>query len=313
MTNPFPFSSDNKRYYTWNYYLRTQFHEKLIKIALDGGFSCPNRDGTCGSGGCIFCSEEGSGEFAQSRTLDPVAQYEAGKQQYQAKWPNCRGIAYFQNFTNTHGSITKLKACFEPFLKLDDCAGISIATRADALDHEKIAYLQTLTAYKPVWIELGLQSTYDDTAEFINRGHSYQTFLDTIDKLMDTDLKVVVHLINGLPNENYERMLNNAVRVGKLPIHGLKLHMLHVLKNTRLAEFYEHHPFSILSREAYISLIVDQLERIPASIIIQRLTGDGRACDLIAPLWTADKKKVLNGIDQELARRDSWQGKYFSE
>lgn len=313
MINPFPFSSDNKRYYTWNYYLRTQFHEKLIKIALDGGFSCPNRDGTCGVGGCIFCSEQGSGEFTQSRSLDLIAQYEAGKQQYQAKWPKCRGIAYFQNFTNTHGSIAKLKECFEPFLKLDDCAGISIGTRADALDDAKITYLQSLSEHKPVWIELGLQSTYDETAKLMNRGHSYQTFLNIINKLKDTDLKVVVHLINGLPGETYEQMLNNAERVGKLPIHGLKLHMLHILKNTRLAELYEQTPFPIMSRNAYISLVVDQLERIPSSIVIQRLTGDGRACDLIAPVWTTDKKKVLNGIDQELTRRNSWQGKYLQK
>lgn len=313
MINPFPFSSDNKRYYTWNYYLRNQFHEKLIKIALDGGFSCPNRDGTCGVGGCIFCGSDGSGEFAQSRSLDLLSQYTAGKQQYQTKWPNCRGIAYFQNYTNTHGSMDKLKACYEPFLKLEDCAGISIATRADALNDEKIAYLQSLTKQKPIWIELGLQSTYDETADLINRGHHYQVFIDIVEKLKETDLKVVVHLINGLPYETYEQMLNNAIRIGKLPIHGLKIHMLHILKHTRLADLYEQEPFTIMNRQTYISLIVDQLERIPASIVIQRLTGDGRQSDLIAPKWTADKKKVLNGIDQEFVRRNSWQGKFCHE
>ncbi|MEG0274943.1 MAG: TIGR01212 family radical SAM protein [Longicatena sp.] len=309
MNNPFPYTQDNKRYHTWNYHLRQTYHEKLVKIALDGGFSCPNRDGTCGIGGCIFCSERGSGEFAGQKQLPLLKQYELGKIKYLSKWPNCRGIAYFQNFTNTHAPLEYLQSCFEPFLEVEDCVAIAIATRADALDETKIAYLETLNKKKPVYIELGLQSTFDETANFIHRGHTYETFLHTISLLAKTDLKIIVHLINGLPCESKEMMLENAKRVGKLPIHGLKIHMLHVIKNTQLADEYDQEPFPLITRDEYIKLIVDQLEYLPPHIVIQRLTGDGVQADLIAPLWTSDKKKVLNGIDQAMVARDTWQGK----
>lgn len=308
-TNPFPYQIDNKRFHTFNYDMRTRFHHKLCKIPLDAGNTCPNRDGTKGYGGCTFCTSLGSGEFIQKPKEDLLKQYEEGKKLLSKKWSTAKTMAYFQSFTNTYAPLPVLCDMLEPFLSLDEVEAIAIATRADCLEDEKIAYLDSLCDQKEIWIELGLQSIHDETAKRIHRKHSYQEFLDCVKRLSHTRLKVCVHLINSLPYESHEMMLESAKQVGALPIHAIKLHMLHLMKNTVMFQEYQTHPFPILSREEYISLIVDQLEVIPKHIVIQRLTGDGDAANLIAPLWTKNKRSILNDIDAEFVRRDSWQGK----
>lgn len=309
-TNPFPFSDDNKRYHTWNYYLKHHYHNKVFKVALNAGLTCPNRDGTCGIGGCSFCGSLGSGECAGDRNEDLLAQFIKGKASQLIKWPQGQAIAYFQAYTNTYCSLEHLKSMIEPFLSRSDVYGIAIATRADCLEDDKIAYLSSLTHRKDIWIELGLQSIHDETAKRINRGHTYATFLDCITRLQHTDLKICVHLINSLPFETKEDMLKSAEVVGKLPIHAIKIHMLHIMEQTALLAQYQESPFPILNKEDYVDIIVQQLERIPAKIIIQRLTGDGIQNQLVTPEWTKKKVIVLNDIDKEMVKRDTWQGKY---
>lgn len=309
--NQFPYSDDNKRYHTWTYYLKHRFHQKVFKVPLNAGFSCPNRDGTCGVGGCTFCSSLGSGDFAGNMKDDLTTQFDQGLAMMRRKWPNGIPMAYFQAYTNTYADLNTLKRCFEPFVLKDDIAAISIATRADCLEDDKIAYLQSLTKQKEIWVELGLQSIYDETAKNINRGHTYAQFLDCIHRLSNTDIKIAVHLMNSLPNETKDMMIESARAIGKLPIHAVKIHMLHLIQNTKMGNEYKQKPFPLLSREDYIDVVIRQLEVLPKEIIIQRLTGDGVKEDLIAPLWTLKKVTILNDIDKEMKKRNTWQGKYY--
>lgn len=308
--NPFPYSDDNKRYHTWNYYLKHRFHSKVFKVPLNANFSCPNRDGTCGVGGCTFCSALGSGDYAGDIHDDLFRQFDQGMQMMQRKWPVGIPMAYFQAYTNTYAPLPVLKATFDPFAQRDDIAAISIATRADCLENDKIAYLQSLCTDKEIWVELGLQSIHDDTAQRINRGHTYAQFLDCVERLSHTDLKIAVHLMNSLPGENKQQMLETAAALAKLPVHAVKIHMLHIMEGTRMAQEYRQSPFVMLSREEYIDIVIRQLELLPAEMIIQRLTGDGVKEALITPLWTLKKVTILNDIDKEMKQRNTWQGKY---
>ena len=312
-TNPFPYSDDNKRYHTWNYYLKHRYHEKVFKVALNANFSCPNRDGTCGVGGCTFCGSLGSGEYAGNIHDDLAAQFEERKAMMKRKWPNGNAIAYFQAYTNTYADVDTLKKTFDPFVAREDVVALSIATRADCLEDDKIAYLESLTKEKDIWIELGLQSMHNETAKRVHRGHDYQTFLDCIDRLKDTHLKICVHIINSLPYESKDMMLETAKAISHLPVHAIKIHMLHIMEDTQMAKEYQQHPFPVLSKEEYIDIVVSQLELLPPEMIIQRLTGDGVKEKLITPQWTMKKVVVLNDIDKEMLRRDSWQGKYYQE
>lgn len=312
-TNPFPYSDDNKRYHTWNYYLKHRYHEKVFKVALNANFSCPNRDGTCGVGGCTFCGSLGSGEYAGNIHEDLAAQFAERKAMMKRKWPNGDAIAYFQAYTNTYADVDTLKKTFDPFVARKDVVALSIATRADCLEDDKIAYLESLTKEKDIWIELGLQSMHDETAKRVHRGHNYQTFLDCIHRLKDTHLNICVHIINSLPYESKDMMLETAKAIGHLPVHAIKIHMLHIMEDTQMAKEYQQHPFPILSKEEYIDIVVSQLELLPPKMIIQRLTGDGVKEKLITPQWTIKKVVVLNDIDKEMLRRDSWQGKYYQE
>ncbi len=226
------------------------------------------------------------------------------------KWPTGKPLAYFQAYTNTYASLSTLKEVFTPFMEKEDNLGIAIATRADCLEDDKIAYLDSLCDHKEIWIELGLQSIHDKTAQLCNRGHDYATFLDCIGRLKHTRLKVCVHLINSLPYETQEMMIESAKAIAALPIHAVKLHMLHICKGTKLALDYTKEPFALQSREEYIDTIIKQLEVFPSNIVIQRLTGDGVAEDLIAPLWTLNKTTILNDIDKEMVKRDTYQSKY---
>ena len=311
MKNPFLYSDDNKRYHTYNYYLRHRYGTKVFKVGLDAGFTCPNRDGTRGIGGCTFCNAIGSGDFGGDR-LDPlIVQFEQGCEMMRKKWPDGKAIAYFQSFTNTYASLAVIKERFQPIFDREDVLGLSIATRPDALSDDVLEYLASLNQTKEVWIELGLQSIYDATAVLTNRGHTYAEFLATYRRIRTTNLKIAVHLLNGLPGESIDQMLESARIVGQLKPDGVKIHMLNVLDATALAKQYETDPFPLLTMDEYVELVVRQLEVLPATTVIQRLTGDGDPKDLIAPLWTLKKTIVLNSIDQAMKRHDTWQGSRF--
>lgn len=308
MENLFEYSLDNKRYHTWNYHLNQKFGEKVFKVSLNAGFTCPNIDGTKGYGGCIYCSDAGSGDFAGKPCDSILEQFEKIKNKMHQKWPKAKYIPYFQAHTNTYAPLDVLKEKFEPVLKQDGVVGLSIATRADALADDVVDYLYDLSKRTYLIVELGLQTVFDKTGELINRCHTYNEFLDGYKKLTDKGINVCVHLILGLPGENHEMMLKSVSEVAKLKPHAVKLHLLHILKDTRLAKMYEKNEFKTLTREEYVDIVVDALEILPKETIIQRLTGDGAKDDLIAPLWSLKKFCVLNEIDKEMVRRNSYQG-----
>ncbi len=305
----FKYSLDNKRYHTWNYHLQNKFGCKVFKVSLNAGFTCPNIDGSKGVGGCIYCSSSGSGDFAGNPCEDITEQFEEVKQKMLRKWSKAKYIPYFQAHTNTYAPVHLLREKFEPVLALPDVVGISIATRADALEDDVLEYLKELSERTYLVVELGLQSVFDETGEKINRCHTYAEFLEGYNKLKNLGINVCVHLIMGLPGENREMMLESVRRTAELKPHTIKLHLLHVLKGTPLADMYERGEFNTLTREEYVDIIVDALEIIPEDIIIQRLTGDGGRDSLIAPLWSLKKFCVLNEIDKEMVRRNTYQGR----
>ena len=306
--NKFPYSNDNKRYHTYNYYLKNKYQQKIAKVSLNAGFTCPNRDGTKGKGGCIFCSDSGSGDFAGNVYDSLQKQFQDVSTMMRKKWPDCKFIAYFQANTNTYGTLDRLKATFEPFLDYPDVVGIAIATRPDCLSEEICDYLYELSQKCDLYIELGLQTIHDSTAQLINRGHDYQTFLKGLERLRKRHLDVCVHIINGLPYETYDMMIETAKVVGKLDIQGLKIHNLFMLKDTALHKMYLQKPFPLLSREDYIKLVVQQLTYIPDSVVIERLTGDAPLKDLVEPLWSIKKVTILNDIDKLMKEKDLYQG-----
>ncbi|MBE6108116.1 MAG: TIGR01212 family radical SAM protein [Erysipelotrichaceae bacterium] len=311
MNNPFPYSLDNKRYHTWNYYLKTHYGTKVCKVPLNAGFTCPNRDGSKSTGGCTFCSSLGSGEFQGASKASLMEQFEHGAQIMHRKWPDAQLMAYFQSYTNTYGPLEKIKECVEPFLEREDVIGICIATRSDCLPSEVIDYLNKCADIKDIWIELGLQTIHDCTSERINRAHTYEQFKEKVLELTNTKLKICVHLMNSLPYETEEMMLQTAKEVGKLPIHALKIHMLHLIKGTKMHQQYQEEPFDLLTQEQYVQLVVKQLRLIPPHIIIQRLTGDGMKDSLAAPLWTLNKTQVTNDIDKLMAKLNVMQGDLY--
>ena len=314
MINNFPYSLDNKRYHTWNYHLHKKFGKKVFKVSLNAGFTCPNIDGTKGVGGCIYCSGSGSGDFAGNPAEDIVTQFETVKLKMHKKWPDAEYIGYFQAHTNTYAPLEVLKENFEAILKLDKVVGLSIATRADALSDDVMDYLEELSKRTYLVVELGLQSVFDKTGEIINRCHTYQEFLYGYNKLKERGINICVHLILGLPGETHEMMLESVKETVNLMPHAIKLHLLHILKGTKIAKMYENGEIRTLTRDEYVDIIVDALELIPPEIIIQRLTGDGARDLLIAPLWSLKKFCVLNEIDKEMIRRNCYQGsKLISE
>ena len=311
--NNFPFPSDGKRYYTWNRYLRNQFDMKIFKVALDAGFDCPNRDGTVAFGGCTFCSVAGSGDFAGDK-VDPIpVQFEKIKLKMHEKWKTGKYIAYFQAYTNTHAPIEVLKEKFEAALSLEGVVGISIATRPDCLPDDVVEYLAELNQRTYLWIELGLQTVHEKTAKLVNRAHDFQTYVEGVDKLRKHDIRICTHIINGLPLEDRDMMMETAKEVAKLDVQGIKIHLLHLLKGTPMVKQYEKGKLQFMERDAYIQLVADQLEVIPPEMVVQRITGDGPIDLMIGPMWSVNKWDVLNGIDAELARRDSYQGKFYTK
>jgi len=305
----FKYSDTNKRYYTLDYFYKHKFNSKVFKVSLNAGFTCPNIDGTKGYGGCIYCSQTGSGEFAGDVKKDLVTQFNEVKEILLKKWPNSKYIGYFQARTNTYASVDILKEKYEPILKLDNVVGLSLATRADAISDECLDYLEDLSKRTYLTVELGLQTIHDSTSKFINRCHTLEEFDEMVKKLRLRNINVVVHIINGLPYETKEMMLETIKHLNKLDIQGIKIHMLLVTKNTILSKIYEKDKFHILSLKEYVDIVCDELELLNENIVVHRLCADTKLDDLIEPNWVIKKLCVLNEIDKELVKRNSYQGK----
>lgn len=294
-------------YYSLNKYLKNTFGEPIYKLSLSGGMTCPNRDGKIGRRGCIFCSEGGSGEFA-AKPGDINEQIEQAKSLIGGKTKAKRFIAYFQPYTNTYADVAYLEKLFTSAIQREDIAALSIATRPDCLEREKIELLQRLNKIKPVFVELGLQTIKESTAKYIRRGYSLEVYDEAVRNLKAVGVNIVVHLILGLPGESREDMLNSLRYVAKSGVHGVKLQLLHILKGNDLAAEYDKDPFPLLSLDEYAELICDCIELIPKDMVIHRITGDGDKKLLIAPMWSANKKLVLNTINKRLRERKVVQG-----
>lgn len=302
---------DGKRYYSLDRYLKQTFGEKIYKISLDGGFTCPNRDGTLGTRGCIFCSEGGSGDFASDSSLSVTEQIEDGIRLVEGKSKARKFIAYFQAFTNTYAPAEKLNQIYREALSHEKIIGLSIGTRPDCLPPDVLDLLAELNKIKPVFVELGLQTIHEDTAQRIRRGYPLSCFDEAVDKLHEKGINIVVHLILGLPGELEEKMLESVRYLNSLPVDGVKLSLLHVLNKTDLGTLYEKNPFPIYELDDYVSLVIRCIEELREDIVIHRLTGDGPRDLLIAPRWTLQKRKVLNEITRRMKETDSRQGKRF--
>lgn len=309
MTNPFEFSNTNKRYHTLDYFYKNKFNSKVFKVSLNANFSCPNIDGTVGNGGCIYCSKTGSGEFAGNKNDDLIKQFNEVSKMMENKWPNAKYIGYFQARTNTHAPVEILKRKYENILNLDNVIGLNIATRPDAINDECLEYLSNLNKSTYLTIELGLQTTNEKTSKLINRCHSLECFTNMVKKLRERNIDVVIHIINGLPYETKEDMLNTVKYLNDLDIQGIKIHMLSILKETPLEKLYQKEKFHILTKEEYIDIVVNQLELLRKEIVIHRITGDPKTDDLIEPNWLIKKFCVLNDIDKEMVKRNTFQGK----
>ncbi|WP_414046025.1 TIGR01212 family radical SAM protein [Macrococcus equi] len=309
----FKYALDSKLYHTWNYHLRQKFGTKIFKVALEGGFDCPNRDGTVAFGGCTFCSAAGSGDFAGDR-VDPIpVQFEKIKNKMHEKWSDGKYIAYFQAYTNTHAPLEVLKEKYEAALAQPGVVGLSIATRPDCLPDDVVEYLAELNERTYLWVELGLQTVHEKTSNIINRAHDMQCYYDGVAKLRKHNINICTHIINGLPLEDYDMMMETARTVAQMDVQGIKIHLLHLLKGTPMVKQYEKGMVEFMSQETYVNLVADQLQVLPQEMIIHRITGDGPIDLMIGPMWSVNKWEVLNGIDAELKRRDSYQGKYYQK
>lgn len=303
----FKYSLDNKRYHTLNYYLKNRFHEKVYKVSLNAGFTCPNIDGTKGYGGCIYCSKTGSGEFGGNINDDLITQFNKVKEVMDKKWHG-KYIAYFQARSNTYAPVNILKERYETVLKLDNVIGLFIATRCDCITDECLDYLTLLNKRTYLTIELGLQTIHESTSKLINRGHTLKEFTDTVKKLRERNIDVVVHIINGLPYETKEMMLETVKFVNKLDIQGIKIHMLNIIKDTPLETLYNKEHFHVLTKEEYIDIVISELELLDSKIVIHRITADPDPKTLIEPTWLLKKTVLLNDIDKEMKRRNTYQG-----
>ena len=305
----FKYSDSNKRYHTLDYFYKQKFNSKVFKVSLNAGFTCPNIDGKVGTKGCIYCSSSGSGEYAGDKTKDLVTQFNEIKEIMHKKWPTAKYIGYFQARTNTYAPLEELKEKYEVILKQDNVVGLSIATRADSITDECLNYLEDLNKRTFLTIELGLQTIHEKTSNLINRCHTLDCFEKMVLELRKRNINVVVHIINGLPYETKEMMIDTVKYLNNLDIQGIKIHMLHIIKNTVLEKMYIDKPFHILTKEEYIDIVCDQLEYLREEIVINRITGDPKIEDLVEPTWLIKKFCVLNDIDKELVRRASYQGK----
>lgn len=298
----FKYTLDNKRYHTLNYYNKTKYGCKVFKVSLNAGFSCPNKRN---STGCIYCYN-GSGE---NDGMDLISQFNKVRDNTLKKWPNAKYIGYFQAGTNTYADTETLKSKYEPILKLDNVIGLNIATRCDALDEDVLDYLEDLNKRTDLIVELGLQTIHESTSKLINRGHTLEQFEEAVKELRKRNIDVVVHIINGLPFETKEMMLDTVRYLNKLDIQGIKIHMLFILKDTPILNLYNTTHFHVLTKEEYINIVIEQLELLRPEIVIHRITGDPIKELLVEPSWLLKKFSVLDDIDKEMVKRDSYQGK----
>ncbi len=300
----------SKRYLTYNSYLRNRFKTKVFKVSLNINTTCPNIDGKYGRGGCIFCSASGSGDFAGDKNESITNQFKNVLNKLKNKWSgDYKYIAYFQANSNTYTSVEKLKRLVDEALSIDEnIIGLALSTRPDCLSDEMLDYLSEINKKTFLQVELGVQSIYDKTLKYINRGHDYNCFLNAVEKLRKLNIDIVVHIINGLPGETETMMIETAKTISKLDVQWIKIHLLHILKNTPLADIYEKEKFPVLELDKYVEIVVEQLQYIKKDIVIHRLTGDGKKEDLIAPLWSLKKFVVLNEIDKYMREKDIWQG-----
>ncbi len=308
MLSPFKYSNTNKRYYTLDYYFKNKYDSKIGRIPIDAGFTCPNIDGTKGLLGCRFCSINGSGDYAGLHTDDLLTQWENGKQMMLKKWPNAKFIAYFQAFSNTYASVKVLKQKYEVFANMQECVGISIGTRPDCFDDDIYDYLEDLNQRCELMVEIGLQTIHEQTAIDINRGHDTEVFYKCVAELRRRNINVIVHIINGLAGETKEMMLQTAEALVDLDIQGIKIHLLHVVHDTELVNDLNNGDLTLLTKDEFIDIVCDQLEILPPNIVIHRLTGDAPKELFIGPIWSRKKTIVLNDIDKELVKRNTYQG-----
>ena len=303
-----------KHYNTLNNYYQHIYKKKIFKIALNGGFTCPNIDGTVASGGCTFCSYMGSGDFAGYKLDSLPVQFEKIKNMMHQKWEDGHYIVYFQANTNTHAPLSRLKALYEKAITLDqNIVKLSIATRPDVLPDDVVSYLAELNARMPVQIELGLQTIHQETSDLINRAHDLKTFDDAVKRLREHHIEVVVHIINGLPHETKQMMIETVKHINTLDIQGIKIHMLHLMEKTKMGYQYKKAPWKLLTLEEYVDITVEQLGWLRKDIIIHRLTGDAPADMLLAPMWTKKKFVVTNEIDKLMRKKNLWQGDYYEK
>lgn len=302
---------NGKRYHTLNHFLREKFGEKVFKISLDGGFSCPNRDGTVGKGGCVFCSARGSGDFAGDRDFSISKQFDDVKTMMAHKWKSGKYIAYFQAYTNTYAPVDELRRKYNEAIEKEGVVALAIATRPDCLDNDVLDLLEEMSKKLYVWVELGLQTSNDETAKRINRGYMLETFDKAISDLKKRNIDTVVHAIFGLPGETKEDMLNTIDYIAHSGAMGIKIHLLHLMKHTALVKEYENGNLEFLSQEDYIDLITKSVSMLPEEMIVHRLTGDAPRNELIGPMWSLKKWEVLNAIDKAFEDNNLWQGKNF--
>ena len=302
---------NGKRYHSLNYFLRNKFNEKIYKISLDGGFTCPNRDGKVAKGGCTFCSARGSGDYAGSRILSITEQFDDRKKMMEKKWKEGKYIAYFQAYTNTYAPVDELRRKYEEALAQENVVALSIGTRPDCLDDDVLDFLEEINKKTYLWIELGLQTINDKSARNFNRGYDFEVFDRSLKKLQERGIEVVVHTIFGLPGETKEDMLKTIDYVAHSGAQGIKFHLLHLMQGTKMVEQYESGELELLSKEDYIDLICKGVAMIPEEMVVHRLTGDAPRQSLIGPMWSLKKWEVLNDIDKALVDNDIWQGKDF--
>ena len=300
-----------KRYNDLNTHLRDIFGCRVQKITVDAGLTCPNRDGSLSTDGCIYCNIRGSGTGAHARGLSITQQLINGKKSLSKRYKAKKFLAYFQSFSNTYAPLPTLQHLYDEALSIDDVVGLSIGTRPDCVDEPVLKLLQTYAERYLVWIEYGLQSANDTTLEAINRGHDVQCFINTVEKTKGRGIKICAHVILGLPHETRQDVLRTAATIARLGVDGVKLHLLYVVEGTRLDALYQRGEYKCLEQQAYVDLVCDFLERIPSEMVVQRLTGDPHRSELVAPAWSLNKTETLEQIRKTLETRDSWQGKYF--
>lgn len=301
----------DKPYNSLNHFLRQKFGGKVFKISLDAGFTCPNRVGKAGYGGCIFCSARGSGDFAGTKE-NLKEQFFEVKRMMNMKWRSGKYIGYFQAYTNTYAPVEELREKYYSILELEGVLGLAIATRPDCLPLDVLDLLEEINKKTYLWVELGLQTIHEDTAELINRGYKLETYINAVRELKKRNIDVVTHVILGLPGESRNDMLETVDFIANTGTQGVKLHMLHLMKDTRMVKLYQEGKLSFMNKDEYVNLIVDSIEKLPENMVIHRLTGDSPRSTLIEPIWSLKKWEVLNSIDDCFAERAAWQGKKYT-